>query len=145
MSVNDPTPVLVSVCIPTFNSSDFVAETIESVLDQDHPSFELVIADHGSTDLDRWTSSSATRTTRGSASSTGPPGGGAQANWNRATDLARGEYVKLVCADDPLYVACLSTQAAVLDEHPDVVLVASQRDIVDAHGRIVFHGRGLAG
>lgn len=133
-----------SVCIPTFNSSAFVAETIESVLGQDHPSFELVIADHGSTDstpdiLQRYADDPRVRIVAG------PPGGGAQANWNRATGLARGKYVKLVCADDPLYVACVSSQAAVLDEHPDVVLVASQRDIVDAHGRIVFRGRGLAG
>ena len=40
----------------------------------------------------------------------GPPGGGAQANWNRATDQAVGEYVKLVCADDPLYPGCLTKQ-----------------------------------
>jgi glycosyltransferase involved in cell wall biosynthesis len=134
----------VSVCIPTYNSSAFVAETIESVLAQDHPSFELVIADHGSTDsteqiIRRYADDARVRVV------VGEPGGGAQANWNRATDLARGDYVKLVCADDPLYVDCLSRQAAVLDENPDVVLVASPRDIVDAQGRIVFRRRGLGG
>jgi glycosyltransferase involved in cell wall biosynthesis len=137
-------PPLVSVCIPTYNSSAFVAETIESVLAQDHPSFELVISDHGSTD-------STGQIIRGYAGDPrvrvviGAPGGGAQANWNRVTDLARGDYIKLVCADDPLYADCLSRQAAVLDENPDVVLVSSSRDIVDAHGRIVLRGRGLGG
>ena len=144
MTVNDPTPVLVSVCIPTYNSAAFVAETIESVLAQDHPSFELVIADHGSTD-------ETAEVVRGYEHDPrvrlviGEPGGGAQANWNRVTDLARGEYIKLVCADDPLYAGCLSRQAAVLDENPDVVLVASKRDIVDAQGQIVMRGRGLGG
>ena len=66
--MNDPTPVLVSVCIPTYNSAAFVAETIESVLAQDHPSFELVIADHGSTD-ETAEVVRGTRTTPGSASS----------------------------------------------------------------------------
>ena len=142
--MNDPTPVLVSVCIPTYNSAAFVAETIESVLAQDHPSFELVIADHGSTD-------ETAEVVRGYEHDPrvrlviGEPGGGAQANWNRVTDLARGEYIKLVCADDPLYAGCLSQQAAVLDENPDVVLVASKRDIVDAQGRMVMRGRGLGG
>ncbi len=144
MFVNDPTPVHVSVCIPTYNSADFVAETIESVLAQDHPSFELVIADHGSTDetaevVRRYEHDPRVRFV------IGEPGGGAQANWNRVTDLARGEYIKLVCADDPLYAGCLSQQAAVLDENPDVVLVASKRDIVDAQGRMVMRGRGLGG
>jgi glycosyltransferase involved in cell wall biosynthesis len=137
-------PPRVSVCIPTYNSSAFVAETIESVLAQDHPSFELVVADHGSTDptmqiLQRYAEDPRVRIVPGA------PGGGAQANWNRVTDLARGEYVKLVCADDPLYVDCLSQQAAVLDENPGVVLVASTRDIVDAQGRIVVRSRGLGG
>ena len=134
----------VSVCIPTYNSQAFVAETIESILGQDHPSFELVIADHGSTDataeiLGRYAHDSRVRVVLGR------PGGGAQANWNRVTDLARGEYVKLVCADDPLYAGCLSRQSAVLDANPGVVLVASMRDIVDARGRIVMRRRGLGG
>ncbi len=134
----------VSVCIPTYNSAAFVAETIESVLTQDHPSFEVVIADHGSTDetvriLGRFADDPRVRVV------VGEPGGGAQTNWNRATRLARGEYVKLVCADDPLYAGCLSRQAAVLDSHPGVVLVASTRDIVDAQGRIVMRRRGLGG
>jgi glycosyltransferase involved in cell wall biosynthesis len=142
-AVNPGSP-RVSVCIPTYNSSVFVAETIESVLAQDYPSFELVIADHGSTDstpeiLLRYADDPRVRLVLGA------PGGGAEANWNRATDLARGEYVKLVCADDPLYADCLSRQASVLDENPDVVLVASQRDIIDARGRIVLHNRGLGG
>jgi glycosyltransferase involved in cell wall biosynthesis len=137
-------PVQVSVCIPTYNSSAFVAETIESVLAQDHPSFELVIADHGSTDptpqiIGRYADDPRVRIVLG------PPGGGAQANWNRVTDLARGEYLKLVCADDPLHTGCLSRQAAVLDQHPGVVLVASTRDVVDAHGKVVIGNRGLGG
>jgi glycosyltransferase involved in cell wall biosynthesis len=139
-----PVSVRVSVCIPTFNSSAFVAETIESVLAQDHPSFELVVADHGSTDetpriLERYAADPRVRVVLGE------PGGGAQANWNRVTDLSRGEYVKLVCADDPLYAGCLTRQAAVLDENPDVVLVASRRDIVDARGDVVMRSRGLGG
>jgi glycosyltransferase involved in cell wall biosynthesis len=142
--VDDSSPVLVSVCIPTYNSAAFVAETIESVLSQDHPSFELVIGDHGSTDdtaevVRRYEHDPRVRVVLGE------PGGGAQANWNRVTDLARGEYIKLVCADDPLHAGCLTQQAAVLDENPDVVLVASKRDIVDARGRVVMHGRGLGG
>jgi glycosyltransferase involved in cell wall biosynthesis len=134
----------VSVCIPTYNSEAFVAQTIESVLTQDHPSFELLIADHGSSDTTAEVISRYAEDPRIQVV-LGEPGGGAQANWNRVTGLARGEYVKLVCADDPLYDGCLTRQAEVLDDNPDVVLVASRRDIVDAQGRVVLRGRGLAG
>jgi glycosyltransferase involved in cell wall biosynthesis len=134
----------VSVCVPTYNNAAFVAETIESILAQDYQSFEVVIADHGSTDhtLDivrQFANDPRVRLILG------PAGGGAQANWNRATGHAVGDYIKLACADDPLYPGCLTKQVAALENNPGVVLVASKRDIIDATGAVVYRGRGLAG
>jgi glycosyltransferase involved in cell wall biosynthesis len=40
----------VSVIIPTFNAESFLAETIQSVLDQTYTNFELIIVDDASTD-----------------------------------------------------------------------------------------------
>lgn len=135
---------LVSVCIPTYNSAAFVSETIESILAQDYPSFEVVIADHGSTDetqqvLQRFADDPRVRLIFG------PSGGGAQANWNRATDHAVGDYIKLACADDPLYPMCLTKQVAALEDNPGVALVASKRDIIDANSAVIYRGRGLGG
>lgn len=41
---------LVSIIMTTFNSADHIRETLDSVLSQDYPSIEIVIADGGSTD-----------------------------------------------------------------------------------------------
>ena len=41
---------LVSVIMPTYNSSRFVAESIESILHQTYSNIELLITDDGSTD-----------------------------------------------------------------------------------------------
>lgn len=41
---------LVSVVIPTFNRKEILAQVIESIIEQDYPNIELVIADDGSTD-----------------------------------------------------------------------------------------------
>ena len=41
---------LISVIIPVFDRQDWIAEAVDSVLLQDHPSFELIVVDDGSTD-----------------------------------------------------------------------------------------------
>jgi hypothetical protein len=56
----------------------------------------------------------------------------APANFNAVTDVATGEFVKLVCRDDVLYPESLAMQLAALTAHPSAVLAASARDIDDA-------------
>lgn len=131
-----------SVVIPTYQSAPFVEETVRSVLAQSFGSFEVVVADHSSTDgtweiLQQFTADPRVRLLRTE------PGGGAPHNWNRVTDAARGELLKLVCADDLLHPGCLSEQVAALDAAPAAAMVACRRDIVDARGRTVVRGRGL--
>ena len=43
-------PPLVSIVIATYNRADFLAEAIDSVLEQDHTAVECVVVDDGSTD-----------------------------------------------------------------------------------------------
>ena len=42
--------VEVSVMMPVYNAEEFLAEALESVLNQTHKSFELIAVDDGSTD-----------------------------------------------------------------------------------------------
>ena len=72
-------------------------------------------------------------------------GGGAQANWTAVTDRASGELLKLVCGDDLIYPTALAEQVAAFDAHPEAVLVACLRDIVDDSGTPVIRDRGLQG
>jgi glycosyltransferase involved in cell wall biosynthesis len=133
-----------SVVIPAFNNSDFIQATIRSILAQDYDDFELVIADHSSTD-DTWRILEFFADDPRVTLLHTPAGGGAQRNWRRVTEAASGDYLRLVPGDDLLYPGTLTAQVQALDANPDAALAASKRDILDARGRVSIHGRGLQG
>ncbi len=133
----------VSVVVPTFNNAQFVEATMESILASTFTDFELLVADHSSTDgtwevLQRFAADP--RVTLWQT----PAGGGAAANWSAVTERAQGEFVKLVCGDDLLYPTCLREQVDAMDSHPKVVLVCARRDLIDADGTQLAGGRGMA-
>jgi len=134
----------VSVVVPSFNNASFIEATMDSILAQTFEDFELVVADHSSADgtwqlLQPYAADPRVRLLQTEA------GGGAPRNWDRVTAAASGELLKLVCGDDVIYPGCLRDQVAAMDAHPSVVLVAAQRDLIDARGGIVTTRRGLAG
>ena len=135
----------VSIVVPAYNNEAYIAETMRSVLAQTFGDFEVVVADHSSTDRTQELLEPFTEDPRVRLLDT-PAGGGAGRNWNRVTNEAAGELVKLVCGDDVLYPDALATQVAAFDSSgPGVAMVASTRDIVDASGRVVVRNHGLGG
>jgi glycosyltransferase involved in cell wall biosynthesis len=134
----------VSVVVPSFNNARFIEATMDSILAQTYRDYELVVADHSSSDgtwekLQHYSSDSRVRLLRTDT------GGGAPRNWEKVTAAARGELVKLVCGDDIIYPDCLRLQVEAMDANPSVVLVAARRDLIDARGGLVNARRGLAG
>jgi len=134
----------VSVVVPSYNNASFIEATMDSILAQTYRDFELVVADHSSTDgtwqrLQRYAADPRVRLLRTET------GGGAPRNWEAVTTAARGELLKLVCGDDLIYPDCLASQVEAMDANPSVDLVSARRDLIDARGGIVMAGRGLAG
>jgi glycosyltransferase involved in cell wall biosynthesis len=137
------TPPSVSVVIPAYNNAATLAETIDSVLAQEGVDFELIVADHSSTDescavLDAYRDDPRVRVL------TTPSGGGAERNWNRVTDEANAPLIKLVCGDDVLRPGILARQAGLLDA-TGAVLTACRRDVTDAEGKVLMPDWGLRG
>lgn len=108
--------MLISILIPCFNARSFVAEAIESALAQTWPNKEIIVLDDGSTDgsLDvvknfgdriRW--------------KTGPNRGGNMAR-NQLLELAQGEWLQYLDADDYLLPGKLGSQITATSE-ADVV------------------------
>jgi glycosyltransferase involved in cell wall biosynthesis len=123
----------VSVCIPAYNYAHFLPDAINSVLAQTFQDFELLIIDNCSTDNTReviTTYSSADSRVAYVCNETniGPVG-----NLNRCLELATGEYIKILCADDLLLPTCLGRMVGSLDMYPGASLVASARKLVTSN------------
>jgi glycosyltransferase involved in cell wall biosynthesis len=133
----------VSVCIPAYQAERYLRATVDSVLAQDYADLELVVVDNNSTDGTRDILAGVTddrvRIIRNATTLF------AIDNFNCAVQQTRGEFVKLICADDTLTPDCIGQQVAVLEAAPDVVLVAAKTDFIDDHGVLVLPARGLAG
>lgn len=99
--------LLVSVCIITYNSSDFVLETLESIKKQTYKELELIISDDCSSDrtvsvCSDWILQNKDRFVNVKLI-TSPKNTGVSANCNRAVECATGEWVKLLAGDDILF------------------------------------------
>jgi glycosyltransferase involved in cell wall biosynthesis len=125
---------LVSIGIPAYNGAQYIRETIESALAQTYENIEVVVVDDGSSD----------RTVEIVKSfddprlrlELNPQNLGPSASWNRLLDLANGRYLKVLCHDDLIYPTCIEKQIAGFAD-PEVVLVASNRDLVNEAGGVV--------
>ncbi len=133
----------VSVCIPVYRGERFLAETIQSVLDQTYRDFELVVLDNASPDrsgaIARSFADPRIRVEYNRVTLSQPR------NWNRVVELARGPLVKLVCADDLLHPRCLEFQVAPMEADPGLAVVAARRHMIDEQSRVIVPRRGLSG
>ena len=125
----------ISVCIPTYNGAKYIAQTIESVLNQTFTDFEIIVSDDGSSDntleiVDSFNDPRIVRIDRLSKV-------GAEANWNNAVANASASLVKLVCQDDILYPQCLEVEVQTMSksENQDVSFCFHLRDFVTPNSR----------
>lgn len=109
-----------SVVIPVYNGEAYIGATIESVLAQTYPHFNLFILENGSTDrtMDIISSFTDPRITVVPA----PTHLSIEDNWARIRTLDLQEYMTVLCHDDLLYLDFLETIAALIQIHPDASL-----------------------
>ena len=125
----------ISVCIPTYNGAKYIAQTIESILNQTFTDFEIIVSDDGSSDktleiVGLFNDPRIVRIDRLSKV-------GAEANWNNAVANASASLVKLVCQDDLLYSQCLEVEVETMSksENQDVSFCFHLRDFVTPNSR----------
>ena len=138
-----PTPT-VSVIMAAYNGAAWIADTIDSVIAQTLPDFELIIVDDRSTDDTRAiVARYADHRIRLIESATN---GGPVLARNHAFAHARGRYVAALDQDDLCRPERFARQARFLDENPATVLVGTAARILEG-GRVQSpaRARGMSG
>jgi glycosyltransferase involved in cell wall biosynthesis len=124
----------VTVLMSVYNGQDFLAEAVQSILDQSYRDFEFLIIDDGSTEpldhiLHRYKDNRIVIRRQKNM--------GLTRSLNKGLSLARGEYIARMDADDVSLPNRLETQVHELDSDSRLDLVGCFFDIVDGTGRLI--------
>ncbi len=127
---------LISVVMPVYNQEAYIAEALESVLAQTYTNLEILISDDCSKDASlEIIKSYAARDARikvlPSERNLGICG-----NFNKLFDSVSGEFLAFFSGDDVMMPEKLATQLAVLQQHPEVVVVHHDALFINESGTI---------
>ncbi len=125
---------LVSVIVPAYNAERFLAKTLDSILAQTYPHFEVLVVDDGSTDQ--------TVAIAQAYCDLDPrirllqqPNGGVAAARNYGIRESQGEFIAPIDADDLWYPENLEKQiACFLRSDPNVGVVYAWSSYIDENG-----------
>lgn len=119
----------VSVAIVTYNSAEYIVETLDSIKNQIYHNVELVISDDCSSDntigiCSDWINENSGRFVN-CRLITSPTNTGVAANCNRALEAVTGEWYKMLDGDDVLFPNCLSDFVDYINIYPERMCIAS--------------------
>jgi glycosyltransferase involved in cell wall biosynthesis len=112
---------LVSILIPCFNAERWISHAIESAMAQTWPCKEIIVVDDGSTDE----SQKAIRRYENAIVWESGPNRGGNAARNRLLELANGEWIQYLDADDYLLSSKVQQQMEFVGTRPNVDVVFS--------------------
>jgi len=128
---------LISVIIPCYNYSAFIVETIDSVIAQLHAGDELIVVDDGSTDdtrdrLDPYIE-------EGGVQYIYQDNTGVSAARNRGAEVASGDYLYFIDADDAVLDGGLDLLRHEAESHADCAMVFAGHVSIDEAGNERAH------
>ncbi|HJO93754.1 MAG TPA: glycosyltransferase family A protein [Victivallales bacterium] len=110
----------VSVCIPVYNNTTYIQETVRSILNQTYKDFEIIIIDDGSPDESTWELVSAFQEPVKAFKQKNQGIAGAK---NACVEKASGEYIAFCDHDDLWEPDKLEKQVKILDENGEIGFV----------------------
>lgn len=128
----------VTVLVAFFNDEAFIARSIESILGQTFPAFELLLINDGSTDRSR--EIAASFQDERIVLLDNETNIGLTKSLNRGLAAARGELIARLDSNDVAYPQRIAKQVSFLDCHPEVVAVGAQARFVRPNRKVVRRG-----
>lgn len=139
-SINSQLPK-VTICVPVRNGARTIQRTLDSLLNQDYPNYEIIVSDNCSDDdtanivsqyasngvkyffnpvLEKW---------------------GAESNWNHILTLAEGPFIALYHADDIYTPTLIRRQVEFLLKYPEASAVFAMTQTIDEYDLPIKRGR----
>ncbi len=130
----------VAICVPVRNGARTIQRTLDSLLNQDYPNYEIIVSDNYSNDdtanivsqyasngvkyffnpvLEKW---------------------GAESNWNHILTLAEGPFIALYHADDIYTPTMVQRQVDFFLKYPEASAVFAMTQTIDEYDRPIKRG-----
>ena len=129
---------LVSVLVLTYNSSNYIIDTLDSIAQQTYPNIELIVSDDGSTDdthskVKSWMEEHMGRFAKATFLSDGLNHGTVK-NINRAVKHAEGQWIKGIAGDDTLCVDAIERYLKYVRHNPECKICVCGVNIFTTEG-----------
>lgn len=133
---------LVSIITPVYNAEEFIAETIQSVINQSFSNWELMLIDDASQDQSSQTCQSFAEEDSRIRYHRLPDNQGAAVARNKGLELARGQYIAFIDSDDKWLPDKLEIQVSQM-EAEDTAFTFTDFALVNESGEIIKEQTGV--
>lgn len=126
----------VSIVIPIYNAEKFISGTIESVIAQTYPDWEIIAVNDGSTDKTPEILSKYKKGLSKKLQVITQENSGVSIARNKGISVARGKYVAFLDHDDLWMPEKLETQVKLLNSNKELGLVYTDSYVIDERGDV---------
>jgi len=127
----------ISIGVPVFNGEKFIANALDSLINQTYPDFEIIISDNASTDSTQDICRKYEKSDPRIKYYRSDTNKGAAWNFNNTFYLANCDYFKWAAHDDILHPEFLSRCINVLNQNSDIVLCFTKSIFIDQYSNII--------
>lgn len=123
----------ISAVIPAYNSAEFIADAINSILKQTCPIDEIIVVDDGSSD----NTGQIVRSLPGNIRYHKQNNRGPSAARNQGIKIAKGNWIAFLDADDQWTPDKIEKQLDTFNRYPELHLIAGDMSEIDNQGKLL--------